>query len=257
MSRNAGSKASSGKIINDLKDTESEIKQDFDKGPLKTPDNYIVLEPENTYTYIDHGDIKDKDKASPNNETKNAKRPSNPGYLVQEPENIPLSKGINKVTENLDMVGTQEIRNHNYFVLEPHNKQTTNTDPQTAPQKSSPDTSDPEKAQNHNYFVLEPQDTYSSIDPDNVIVQTLPENEYNVINMKEKPVNRDPNYGTFKADVNIGKDVEEGGEYSHIQNTPFKKMDTNEYSHTNFKNMKSQPIATGVDNHSQLNSNMT
>ena len=320
MSRNTGSKASPDENITDQQITRSEINQDFDKGPLKTSDNYIVLEPENTYTYIDHGDI--KDKPSPNNETKitnqksgqaKQQQTSNPGYFVLEPENIPSQRkgkknesqkestttdskdGANEshdyfilephnsvaatneaiqktaensdkthVTENhnylvlepqtahdtesetqkineianLDMFGAQGTQNHNYFVLEPRNMQTANIIPQKTPQAIAPNTSDAETAQSHNYFVSELYDTYSSIDPDDVVTQTLPENEYNVINMKGNHVSRDPNYGTLKTVGQIGKDIEDSGEYSHIRNHPDKKVDMNEYSHTNFTNAK-------------------
>ena len=51
---------------------------------LKSPDNYIIFEPENTYTYIDHGDIKVM-KAPANSENTDAKRaPSNlDGYRIR------------------------------------------------------------------------------------------------------------------------------------------------------------------------------
>ena len=309
MSKNADSKASPDENISDQQITGSEIKQDFDKGPLKTPDNYIVLEPENTYTYIDHEDV--KDKTSPNNETKitnqksgQAKQQqiSNPGYFVLEPENIPLSHRIGKKNESQNEstpVDSKEAANesHDYFVLEPHNSASATNG---VTQKTAEDSDKAHVTKNHNYFVLEPQtahdtesetrktnetanldmvgaqgtqnhnyanrnmqtantiaqktpttttsnyfvsephDTYSSIDPDDVVVQTLPENEYNVINMKGNPVSRDPNYGTLKTAGQIDKDIEESGEYSHIRNNPDKKVepDMNEYSHTSFTNAK-------------------
>lgn len=226
--------------------------------PLKTIDNYIVLEPENAYTYIDHEDA--VATAPANSEKKGAKQAqSNPSYSVLEQENTHLPKGIcdnNKFQRDFTTIdATQGTQSHNYVDLEPQsthdtnyetqrangtepqNSQTINTDPQKSQTKTI-DTSDPEKVLSDNYFMLEPHDTYSSIDPGDVVVQTLPENEYNVINMKGKPISRDPNYGTLKTVGQIDKDIEESGDYSHIRNNPNKNMDMNEFSHTSFRNVK-------------------
>ena len=226
--------------------------------PLKTIDNYIILEPENTYTYIDHHDV--VATAPANSEKKGAKQASsNPSYSILEQENTHLRKGIcdnNKFQRDFTTIdATQDTQSHNYVDLEPQsthdtnyetqrakgteqqNSQTINTDPQKSQIKTI-DTSDPEKVLSDNYFMLEPHDTYSSIDPGDVVVQTLPENEYNVINMKGNPISRDPNYGTLKTVGQIDKDIEESGDYSHIRNTSNKNMDMNEFSHTFFRNVK-------------------
>ena len=218
--------------------------------------NYFVLEPQTTICGRDAESLK---AAEAPDEILDE---SNHNYFVLEPQtaHCTCSESQDTIeTANVEMFGTQVTQNHNYFVLEPQNTKAANTYPQKKSLTPLPDSSDPDKAQrqqSYDYFELEPQNTYSSIDPDDVVVQTLPENEYNTINMKNIPVSRDPNYGSLQTVGQTGKDIGGNGGYSHIQNNSITKMDLNEYSHTSFKNVKPQPTAAGDEYYSHLNGTM-
>ena len=202
--------------------------------------NYFVLEPQNKPAAEDTNNKKPTEHSQSDNvESHN--------YFVLEPQHTTDAKPKPPKMKETSQVYSTEKQNHNYFVLEPHNTQVENSEPPKTNQANMSDLTQAEKAQLHNYMVLEPQVTYSSIDPDDVVVQTLPENEYNMINMKGKPVSRDPNYATLKTVGQTGKDVEVSDEYSHIQNNS-NRLDMNEYSHTKFKNMKPHDAsATAID----------
>ena len=212
--------------------------------------NYFVLELQNTHTVEDESNRKRAEQSQDHDEL------GSHNYFVLELEKSkdtnPKSPQI-KETSHVDTTEKETTQNHSYFVLESQNSQIAIS---KLPKTNATTTSDltlAEKAKYHNVFALEPQDTYSSIDPDDVLVQTLPENEYNLINMKGKPVNRDPNYGTLITANQIGKDIEENNEYSHIQTNSDNKLDMNEYSHTDFTNMKPYPASATDDWYSQLN----
>ena len=212
--------------------------------------NYFVLEPQNIHT------VENENNRKRAEQSKNHDEFGSHNYFVLEPEKSmdtnPKSPQI-KETSHVDTIEKETTQNHNYFVLESQNSQIAVSEPPKTNATTTSDLTLAEKAKHHNYFVLEPQDTYSSIDPDDVLVQTLPENEYNMINMKGKPVNRDPNYGTLSTANQIGKDVGENNEYSHIQTNSDKKLDMNEYSHTEFTNTKLYPASATDDWYSQLN----
>ena len=216
--------------------------------------NYFVLEPPNTHA------VEEKNNRKPAEQSKDDSLESR-NYFVLEPQDSiganPKSPQIKETSQvDTDTAEKETTQNHNYFVLEPQSPQAAHSE--TSKRKATTsDITQTEEGKHHNYFVLEPQDTYSSIDPDDVLVQTLPENDYNVINMKGKPVSKDPNYGTLITAGQIGQDVEESGEYSHIQNNSDNKLDVNEYSHTTFKTMKPHTASATDDCYSQLSPTKT
>ena len=265
-------------------DTDQIIPNDL----MKTADNYIVLDQDSAYTYIDHvgaqggiGQNIDNNAEDGQNHdyfvldqenTNAAKEESDgkatvtnkngalegPNYSVLEPQkHMNATTAFPKVNENLQThkAAENEAQSHNYFVLEPQNPQTKTTTPQKTtgtvglpgvgkvnnqnyefavePQGNNQNyefaVEPPENNQNYE-FALEPQDTYSSIDPDDMATQTLPENVYNVINMTGKAtISRDPNYGTLDTVGKKGKEIEDRGEYSHIGQDANKNKEMNDY----------------------------
>lgn len=248
---------------------------------IKTSDNYIVLESENTYTYIDHEDV--QNKAATNNERSKttglppqARQSYNPSYFILEPQNFsssseegnktapcktdnavktieamgekhtyfvleahsPLDKDNLSTVEqssNLDKAtppNALDTESHNYFVLEPQNMSGANSQPHKTNDVDNNDVSQTETTGNHNYFVLEPQNTYSSIDPNDKNVQTLPDDEYNVLHVKSEGLSLDPNYDALKGGQHRN-DINDTDDYSHLQNAPVGKQPVNDYSHVN------------------------
>ena len=229
---------------------------------MKTANNYFVLDQENAYTYIDHGEAQNTQTVDYKNggDTADQSTDNNSGghsCVVFERQKLieanPTVAGTNK-SAPIDQDASQ---NHDYFVLEPQKPQTDSLIPQKTTETGTAGLSETKTKNNQNYefaveppgnnqnyefaveppennqnyeFAVEPQDTYSSIDPDDVVIQTLPENEYNVINMTGKAtVSRDPNYGTLETVDQKATDIEDSGEYSHIGNDSKKKQEMNEY----------------------------
>ena len=191
--------------------------------------NYFVLEPQNPRAVEHKNDGKpSKQSTDDSSEAHN--------YFVLEPQN-PL--GANQKfpqtikTLQVDTTDMEAAQSHDYFVLEPQKPPAETSIPPKITATRAGGLTETEKAKHQNYHALEPQDTYTSIDPDDVVIQTLPENEYNMIDMKGKAtISRDPNYGTLETVDQIGNDIEDSGDYSHIGKSLNKNMDMNEYSHT-------------------------
>ena len=208
-----------------------------------------MLDQENAYTYIDHGEAQNTQTVDYKNggDTADQSTENNSGghsCVVLERQKLieanPTVAGTNKSAPT-DQEASQ---NHDYFVLEPQKPQTDSLIPQKTTVTGTAALSETKTKNNQNYefaveppgnnqnyeFALEPQDTYSSIDPDDVVIQTLPENEYNVINMTGKAtISRDPNYGTLETADQKAKEIEDSGEYSHIGKESKKKQKRNEY----------------------------
>ena len=211
-------------------------KIEYKSGNVENHD-YIVLEPGNAVA--DESDNK-------SNETNNNGALEGNTYFILEPQTeLSSNKVSSTVNGNLRTHKTaeNEAQSNTYFVLEPQNPQTKPTTPQktTTGTVGLPGVG---KVNNQNYefavetpgnnqnyeFAFEPQDTYSSIDPDDVATQTLPENEYNVINMTGKAtITRDPNYGTLDAVAKKDKEIEDSSEYSHIGQDTNKNKEMNDY----------------------------
>ena len=165
-------------------------------------------------------------------------------YFVLEPQNLMEANPIVTETNKSAPTDQDASQNHDYFVLEPRKPQTDSSIPQETTATGTAGLSETKTKNNQNYefaveppgnnqnyeFAFEPRDTYSSIEPDDVIIQTLPENEYNVINMTGKvATSRDPNYGTLDTVGKKGKEIEGRGEYSHIGQDTNKNKEMNVY----------------------------
>lgn len=91
---------------------------------------------------------------------------------------------------------------------------------------------------------------YSSIDENRIAVQSMPDNEYNVINTNRSLIRKDNNYDSPQAshigEQNVGTDeysktgralvkMNDNIEYNHVTFTRTQKDDTDDYSHVSFK----------------------
>ena len=128
---------------------------------------------------------------------------------------------------------------HTYFVLEQPNRNTTvtpNTKSETYDeqslrnQRTNGDQEGQAKVDGHGYLIIEPVDTYNTINPDDVIIQTLPDDEYNIVDMKPSKPAQTGYYDTLKQPGNSL----DGDEYSHTSDV---KRKTNEmdYAHLSVK----------------------
>ena len=128
---------------------------------------------------------------------------------------------------------------HTYFVLEQENLKravTPNTKTETYDQESlrnqrtNGDQDGQAKVDGHGYLIIEPVDTYTTINPDDVIIQTLPDDEYNVVDMKPSNAAQAGYYDMLKQP---GSSLS-GDEYSHTSDVQGKtnKMD---YAHLSVK----------------------
>ena len=284
---------------------------------LKTDDNYIILDKENTYNCIEpeyeetNMDLSDREPDSHTKELpQNRPGPADNTYFILEPENTylssknntknaPYSDGSADDANEKDKEATTE--DNNYFILEPQESHISrNTTPVNGSNPksyivpvqngtdveqethdyfvleqenlsaitkngSSKQTTKPnetkmlntlESTDAHTYFVLEPQNTYSSIDPNNVVLQTLPDNEYNKVDMKSKEATHDSNYDALNAEQPL-QDEEDTGEYSHIGPNAATKTYNPEYSHINFNKPADANHKGTVSQYSHLNSSLS
>lgn len=201
--------------------------------PLKTSDNYMILEPANEYTYFDNGDdtssktVRNHD----NGHTKIAQ--VNTGYTGEElvngssserfcnncategrEPNI-LTRNINKKYEsavhhsqnsyNKIINQNADTNSDNYFVLEPQKFTLNAAECPGSKRLHNLDVNDKKEIQCPEYLELEPHDTYTSIDPDDGNLQSSANDEYNMINLKGKIIIRDPNYGALNFGMNAKK----------------------------------------------------
>ena len=175
--------------------------------------NYFVLEPQTARA------VEYKNGGNPTEQSTDDRSEAH-NYFVLEPQNpVGANQTFPQTIKTLQVETTdmEAAQSHDYFVLEPQKPPVeTSIPPKTTATRAGGST-ETEKAKHQNYHALEPQDTYSSIDPDDVVIQTLPENEYNMINMKGKAtISRDPNYGTLETVDQIGHGIEDSSDYSHI-----------------------------------------
>ena len=136
-------------------------------------------------------------------------------YFLLEPENTNSSVCSN-ATNIKDRHEEEIINNHNYFVLELQSTSSSNNVYNVNVHKK-------EVNDNHNYSVMEPQD--DNIRSNEIVggVQTLPDNEYNVLSLKSERISHDPNYGTMKSGQpeNIKDD---SADYSHLDKTTVREQ---------------------------------
>ena len=94
----------------------------------------------------------------------------------------------------IDVHSKEATGGHYYFVLQPQNNI-------SSFDKNKADIIDTQKeeltGEIHNCFTLE--DSSLEKDTNDAVVQTLPDTEYNVLNLKSKPICHDPNYDSLNA----------------------------------------------------------
>lgn len=216
--------------------------------------NYLGLETGRLITAGGNGEKASIVELKKNDCSTDEARDEGHSNFVLEPQYSLSSADTNKDEVIHKTNHINDTENHSCFILESQNTQS--ADSVLPLKKETAQANEPELDKGgHNYFVLEPHDTYSSIDQDNVIVQTLPENEYNVINMNSRKISREQNSGALKACFK-GTDTEDGGEYSHIQNLPSDKHSTGEYSRVNFTTAQLDGANGTVDCYSKLGSTL-
>ena len=227
------------------------------------PNDYFVLEPEtdNSALTTDSDLVRPtSDEISKDNNVTNEYFILEPNlqeaepndYFVLEPEtdNSALTTDSDLVRPTSDEISKDNNVTNEYFILEPILQETQSNDyfvlePEIGNSALATDsklvrpTSDEKSEEkcvkyqaNNNltndYFTLEPQDTYSSIDPHDVDIQTLPDNEYNVLHaIKTEGPDTVSRY-------NAGKKTDNTDEYSHITNTALAGNDVIDYSHVKF-----------------------
>ena len=167
-------------------------------------------------------------------ETDNSALTTDSGLVRPTPDEI--SKDNNVTNEYFILEpNLQETLPNDYFVLEPEiDNSAVATDSELVrpnPDEISEENCVKYQANNNltnDYFTLEPQDNYSCIDPHDVNIQTLPDNEYNILH--EIKTEGPDSVSRFNA----GKKTEGTDDYSHITNTAFAGNDVIDYSHVKF-----------------------
>lgn len=168
-----------------------------------------------------------------------------------EPQDVTTTEQLrHRETTNISDVDT-----HNYFVLEPQSPFEANFESNTANEVNDIKKPETETSSSQNYFVLEPRDTYSSIDPNDVVVQTLPDDEYNVLNTKSKGVILDPKYDAIKAKKHE-KGMNEIDDYSHLEKAPLGNQPQSNYSRVNLKKAQAENDYACEDKYSHLGSTL-
>ena len=193
-------------------------------------------------------------------------------YFDLEPEtnNSALTTDSDLVRPTSDKISKDNNVTNEYFILEPILQETQPNDyfvlePEIGNSALATDsklvrpTSDEKSEENcvkyqannnmtNDYFTLEPQDNYSCIDPHDVNIQTLPDNEYNILH--EIKTEGPDSVSRFNA----GKKTEGTDDYSHITNTALAGNDVIDYSHVKFnKEPKKQEYNRVESQYSHLN----
>lgn len=144
-------------------------------------------------------------------------------YFLLEPQNTNSSACLN-TTDIRDRHEEEGLaNNHNYLALEPQDTSSSNYAYNVNVHKN-------EVNDNHDYFVLEPHD--DNIRKNEIIrgVQTLPDNEYNVLGLKSDRICHGPDYGTMKSGQ-PGSIENDSADYSHLDKTTVRKQLAPEYSY--------------------------
>ena len=235
----------------------------IDVGSVKKADN-ITLDPEYSYASLKtKGDITgilptvDEEQKDSSASTVAAEL-INHDYFILSHENaysyanadvaksgpvIAKIKGICTTTTSsgVDIVagiqaGKSDGKQHNYYVLEQQNlntaivpntklgQQSLRTERTKAHKDGQPN------VDGQGYLILEPVDTYNTIDPEDVVIQTLPDNEYNIVDIKQKKVVQDKNYDILKP----ANGTQNNDEYSHTSDFQ-RKANEVDYSHVTLK----------------------
>ena len=245
--------------------------------------DYFVLEPEtDNSTLTTDSDLvrPTPDEISKDNSVTNEyfilepnlQEPQHNDYFVLEPEidNSALATDSDLIRPTPDEISKDNNVTNEYFILEPNLQETEPNDyfvlePEIDNSASATDSELVRPASNgiseencvkyqannsltNNYFTLEPQDTYSSIDPHDVDIQTLPDNEYNTLHEIK---NEGPDTASR---FNAGKKTEGTDDYSHITNTALAGNDVIDYSHVKFNKEPLRPEYNSMDSqYSHLN----
>lgn len=143
-------------------------------------------------------------------------------YFLMEPQNT-KSNFCSNATDIRDENEEEMINNHNYLVLDPQDASSSNN-------ANNVNVHEKEVNDNHNYFVLEPQD--DNIRHNEIVegLQTLPDDEYNILSLKSERICQDPNYGILKNEQ-PGNIEDDSADYSLLDKTTVRKQLVPEYSH--------------------------
>ena len=219
-----------------------------DAGPVKMVDNYITLDPEHPYASLNSNDDISESHKTVNKEQKDDSSSITEGeaishdYFILSADNAYSYAGVvgtnsapndnkekgsyiaSETTGVEGKVGIQSKKHssesHNYFVLEPQNLNTsvvlvtsleTHEHQSLREQKNKVDDQGQPTIDGQGYPILAPEDIYNTIDPDDVVIQTLPDNEYNVVGIKRKKAVQDKNYDILKP----VDGTQDNDEYSH------------------------------------------
>ena len=246
------------------------VKNDFSiqskQSDPEQENSYFILEPNvsNAESHI-HTECSDAKKPTLQETEGN-------DYFVLEPEtdNSALTTDSDLVRPTPDEISKDNNVTNEYFILEPNLQETQPNDyfvlepeidncalptDSELVQATSDEISEEKcvKYQANNnmtndYFTLEPQDNYSCIDPHDVNIQTLPDNEYNILH--EIKTEGPDSVSRFNA----GKKTEGTDDYSHITNTALAGNDVIDYSHVKFnKEPKKQEYNRVESQYSHLN----
>lgn len=226
--------------------------QTFQNEETEYPENhnYFVIDPHYSHLSFALGEASNQIGAEQDtmagNQTSNQQCGESNNYFILEShasDSLKVENGYADKTSRIKptehastlQMHNSETEDHNYFVLESQDLKLpmdsharSHTDNTSNDGEEIPDNRNADNAVNHNYFVLEPQNTAPSLDSRVFQLQTMPDNEYNVLNMKSKVLNQARTVDALKSEDNLNQ---AGGDYSHIVQVPKEKNNSREYSH--------------------------